>query len=136
MVFARGIVGSFLSEFGATVASAVLLSLVIALTLTPMLAARIPAAKERKHGSIYHRLEQGFGWLEFRYKEVLFWALSHRAATLTIAGLSLVDAVGFGSRLGSEFFPPGDTGRIFVRMETPPGTSVDATLEIMKMNER
>jgi HAE1 family hydrophobic/amphiphilic exporter-1 len=136
VVFARGIVGSFLSEFGATVASAVLLSLVIALTLTPMLAARIPAAKERGHGSIYHRLEQGFGWLEARYKRVLFWALSHRAATLGFAALSLVAAVGFGSRLGSEFFPPADTGRIFVRMETPPGTSAEATLEILKMNER
>ena len=136
VVFARGIVGSFLSEFGATVASAVLLSLVIALTLTPMLAARIPTAKEREHGSIYHRLEQGFGWLESRYKTVLFWALSHRAATLGIAGLSLVAAFGFGSQLGSEFFPPADTGRIFVRMETPPGTSAEATLEIMKMNER
>jgi len=136
VVFARGIVGSFLSEFGATVASAVLLSLVIALTLTPMLAARIPAAKERAHGSIYHRLEQGFEWLESRYKAVLFWALSHRAATLGIALFSLVAAFGFGSRLGSEFFPPADTGRIFVRMETPPGTSADATLEIMKMNER
>jgi HAE1 family hydrophobic/amphiphilic exporter-1 len=101
-----------------------------------MLAARIPTAKEREHGSIYHRLEQGLGWLESRYKAVLFWALSHRAATLGIALLSLVAAVGFGSRLGSEFFPPADTGRIFVRMETPPGTSIDATLEIMKMNER
>jgi HAE1 family hydrophobic/amphiphilic exporter-1 len=136
VVFARGIVGSFLSEFGATVASAVLLSLVIALTLTPMLAARISTAKERKHGSIYHRLEQGFGWLESHYKTVLFWALSHRGATLGIAFLSLVAAAGFGSRLGSEFFPPADTGRIFVRMETPPGTSAEATLEIMKMNER
>jgi hydrophobe/amphiphile efflux-1 (HAE1) family protein len=136
VVFARGIVGSFLSEFGATVASAVLLSLVIALTLTPMLAARIPTAKERGHGSIYHRLEQGFGWLESRYKGVLFWALSHRAATLGFAALSLVAAVGFGSQLGSEFFPPADTGRIFVRMETPPGTSAEATLEILKMNER
>jgi len=136
VVFARGIVGNFLSEFGATVASAVMLSLVIALTLTPMLAARIPTAKERAHGSIYHRLEQGFGWLESHYKAVLFWALSHRGATLVIAFLSLVAAVGFGSQLGSEFFPPADTGRIFVRMETPPGTSAEATLEIMKMNER
>jgi HAE1 family hydrophobic/amphiphilic exporter-1 len=136
VVFARGIVGSFLSEFGATVASAVLLSLVIALTLTPMLAARIPAAKEREHGSIYHRLEQGFGWLESHYKTVLYWALSHRGATLGIAFLSLLAAFGFGFRLGSEFFPPADTGRIFVRMETPPGTSSEATLEIMKMNER
>ncbi len=136
VVFARGIVGNFLSEFGATVASAVMLSLVIALTLTPMLAARIPAAKERAHGSIYQRLEQGFDWLESRYRGVLFWALSHRAATLGIALGSLVAAFGFGSRLGSEFFPPADTGRIFVRMETPPGTSADGTLEIMKMNER
>ena len=69
-------------------------------------------------------------------KRVLFWALSHRAATLGIAFASLLLAVGFGSRLGSEFFPAADTGRIFVRMETPPGTSVESTLEIMKMNER
>jgi len=135
VVFTRGIVGSFLSEFGATVASAVMLSLVIALTLTPMLAARIPTAKERAYGSIYHRLKQGFDWLERRYRGILFWALAHRGATLGIAFLSLLAAVGFGSQLGSEFFPPADTGRIFVRMETPPGTSAEATLEIMKMNE-
>src|SRR5262245_17795747 len=48
VVFVEGMLGNFLGEFGATVATAVLLSLVVALTLTPMLAARIPTAKERE----------------------------------------------------------------------------------------
>ena len=59
VIFVKGIVGSFLSEFGVTVAASVMISLVVALTLTPMLAARMPPPKERAHGSIYHRLERG-----------------------------------------------------------------------------
>ena len=41
-----------------------MISLFVALTLTPMLAARMPPPKERAHGSIYHRLERGFGHLD------------------------------------------------------------------------
>ena len=95
VAFVTGMVGNFLSEFGATVATAVLLSLVVALTLTPMLAARIPAAQEREHGSIYHRLEQGFEALERSYRRSLDWALQNRAATLGIAILSLLIALLF-----------------------------------------
>jgi HAE1 family hydrophobic/amphiphilic exporter-1 len=51
VVFIEGIVGNFLGEFGVTVASAVMISLFVALTLTPMLAARVPPAGEVKHGS-------------------------------------------------------------------------------------
>jgi HAE1 family hydrophobic/amphiphilic exporter-1 len=82
VVFVEGIVGSFLREFGVTVASAVLVSLVVALTLTPMLAARMAPPKERAHGSLYHRLEQGFAWLERSYRRALALALSHRWQTL------------------------------------------------------
>jgi len=72
-VFVKGIVGSFLGEFGVAVASAVLISLVVALTLTPMLAARMPPPAERAHGSIYHRLERGFEWLDRAYRRTLDW---------------------------------------------------------------
>ena len=64
VIFVKGLVGSFLSEFGVTVAGSVMISLFVALTLTPMLAARMPPPKERAHGSIYHRLERGFAWLD------------------------------------------------------------------------
>jgi len=135
VVFVTGMVGNFLSEFGATVATAVLLSLVVALTLTPMLAARIPAAKEREHGSIYHRLEVWLNNLEASYRRVLEWTLGHRAITLGVALVSLLGACGLSRQLGSEFFPPADVGRFFVAVETPPGTSPEGTLEVMKRNE-
>src|SRR5262245_29274589 len=135
VVFVTGMVGNFLSEFGATVATAVLLSLVVALTLTPMLAARIPAAQEREHGSIYHRLEQALVALETGYRRVLDWTLAHRGVTIGVVLVSLFAACGFVPQLGSEFFPPADVGRFFVAVETPPGTSPEGTLEVMKKNE-
>ncbi len=135
VVFVTGMVGNFLSEFGATVATAVLLSLVVALTLTPMLAARIPAAKEREHGSIYHRLEVWLNGLETSYRRVLDWTLAHRLVTLAVALVSMFGACGLSGQLGSEFFPPADVGRFFVAVETPPGTSPEGTLEVMKRNE-
>ena len=136
VIFVEGLVGNFLGEFGITVAAAVLISLVVALTLTPMLAARIPAAKERAHGGVYHRLEQGFQWLEARYRVLLNLALARRKATLGLAGLAFAVALFFGSQLGAEFFPAADEGKFFVSVETPPGTSLEATLDIMKRNER
>jgi HAE1 family hydrophobic/amphiphilic exporter-1 len=128
-VFVKGLVGSFLGEFGITVAAAVLFSLFVALTLTPMLAARMPAPVERRHGSFYQRLERGQEWLEQRYRKLLDWSLGHRGAVLGIAAASFLVAVAFAARLGAEFFPPSDEGRLFVIMETPPGTSLAGTLD-------
>jgi HAE1 family hydrophobic/amphiphilic exporter-1 len=136
VIFVEGIVGSFLSEFGVTVAASVMISLIVALTLTPMLAARMPAPKERAHGSIYHRLERGFRWLESHYQRVIDWALLHRMTTLGIALGSFVMALFFGRSLGTEFFPPSDNGMFFVRFTTPPGTNLDTTYEYLQRNER
>jgi HAE1 family hydrophobic/amphiphilic exporter-1 len=135
VVFVEGMVGNFLSEFGATVATAVLLSLVVALTLTPMLAARIPAAKERAHGSIYHVFERWLHALESGYRRVLDWTLSHRAVTLGVAFVSLAGACGLQTQLGAEFFPPADVGRFFVSLETPPGSTPENSLAALKRVE-
>jgi hydrophobe/amphiphile efflux-1 (HAE1) family protein len=135
VVFVEGMVGNFLSEFGATVAAAVLLSLVVALTLTPMLAARIPSAKEREHGSIYQVFERWLHALESGYRRLLDWTLSHRALTLGVAFASLVGACGMQRQLGAEFFPPADVGRFFVSIETPPGSTPENTLAAVKRCE-
>jgi HAE1 family hydrophobic/amphiphilic exporter-1 len=135
VIFVTGIVGNFLREFGGTVAAAVMVSLFVALTLTPMLAARMPPPAERAHGSIYHRLERGFEALESGYRRLLGWALEHRAATLGIALLSLLASCGFGSQLGVEFMPPADEGRMMVRFELPPGSSLDASTKYMAVLE-
>jgi len=136
VVFVEGIVGSFLGSFGLTVAGSVLISLFVALTLTPMLAARMPAPKERSHGSIYHRLELGFTAMERGYAKLLDVTLANRGKTVALALASVGLAFGFGSLLDLEFFPPSDGGIFFAQLEAPAGSNLDATLEYLAMDEQ
>ena len=65
----------------------------------------------------------------------LWDTLTHRAVTITIALLSLGASAGFASRLGTEFFPPADEGRVLVRLELPPGSTLEATRKYQKQVE-
>jgi HAE1 family hydrophobic/amphiphilic exporter-1 len=135
VAFAEGQMGSFLMEFGVTVATAVIVSLFVALTLTPMLAARMPAPKERSEDSVYHRLERGFQGLEAFYRRVLDWSLDHRLKTFGIALLAILLAVVAGKQLPGEFVPEEDRGMAVLEFRTPPGTSLEKTIEMLKKNE-
>jgi HAE1 family hydrophobic/amphiphilic exporter-1 len=136
VAFVEGLVGSFLGEFGLTVAGSVLLSLFVALTLTPMLAARMPPPKERKHGSVYHRLEQSFTWLESHYKSALDFTLRHRMLTVSVAVGSFVLSIFMARSIDTEFFPQSDIGMLYAVLESPPGTSVEGTMEYVKHDEQ
>jgi len=135
VVFADGFVGAFLSEFGFTVAGSVILSLLVALTLTPMLAARMPPPKPRRPGGLYDRLETVFSNLEIGYRRVLDLSLTHRFATFAIAIASLGLTVVFGRMLGAEFFPPSDGGLVFAQFEAPVGSSLEHTVALLEKNE-
>ena len=131
VVFATGQMGKMLAEFGVTVSVAVLVSLFVALSLTPMLAARMPPPKERGPDSIYQRLEVWFRGLERRYEQILDWSLAHRAKTAGIAFASIGLAVLAGTQLDSEFMPSQDTGFMLMDFRTPPGTSLEATEAVL-----
>jgi HAE1 family hydrophobic/amphiphilic exporter-1 len=135
VVFVDGLVGSFLGEFGLVVAGSVMISLFVALTLTPMLAARMPPPEPRKPGSIYDKLESGFETLESSYKRVLHLSIDHRWVTVGLTAVSLVLAYLFATNLKTEFFPPSDEGIFFAQLESAPGTSVWATLEYLEQDE-
>ena len=135
VAFATGMMGSFLMEFGVTVAVAVIISLFVALSLTPMLASRMPPPKPRREGGVYDRLETGFRSLEGSYRTVLDWSLRNRMKTFGIAIASIVLAFLAGSRLPGEFFPAADSGNLMVQFRTPAGTSLEATDEVMRRNE-
>ena len=136
VAFATGRMGAFLREFGITVSVAVMISLFVALSLTPMLAARMPPPKERAHGSIYHRLERWFHGLETGYRNVLVWTLAHRGKTALIAVGSIALAIAAGKQLPGEFFPVSDSGFILIKFRTPPGTSLEATEQILAQNQQ
>ncbi len=134
--FVEGLVGSFLGEFGLVVAGSVMISLFVALTLTPMLAARMPPPKPRDENSFFHRLERGFDRLESGYRRTLARSLDHRWTTVAFTLASLVLAYLFGSNLDTEFFPPADEGIFFAVLEAAPGTSIEATRDYLAHDER
>ncbi len=136
VAFGSGRMGAFLSEFGITVSVAVIVSLFIALSLTPMLAARMPPPKPRGANSVYHRFERGFNGLETSYRNVLDWSLANRRKTAGIAIASIVLAVLAGKQLPGEFFPASDSGFVLLQFRTPPGTSLEATEAVLVQNEQ
>jgi hydrophobe/amphiphile efflux-1 (HAE1) family protein len=135
VAFATGQMGSFLTEFGVTVSVAVIVSLLVALTITPMLAARMPPPKARGEGGVYGWLENAFQGLEDTYRRVLDWSIASPWKTTGIAIASVLLAVLAGSRLQAEFFPAADTGFVAVRFKTPPGSSLENTVDILTRNE-
>jgi HAE1 family hydrophobic/amphiphilic exporter-1 len=118
VAFMKGIVGKFFYEFGITVTVAVLVSLFVSLTLTPMLTSRF-LRYQPKHGKLYMLLEKGFDKLYDVYRPLLAAALRHRWTVIMIATASVVVGLAFFVVLGKEFLPAADQGRYMVRFETP-----------------
>jgi HAE1 family hydrophobic/amphiphilic exporter-1 len=118
VAFMKGIVGKFFFEFGITVTIAVLISLFVSLTLTPMLTSRFLSYR-KKHGKLYMVLEKGFDRVFGIYRPLLAWALKHRWTVILLATASVAGGVALFAALGKEFLPAEDQGRYLVRLETP-----------------
>lgn len=126
VAYMEGMIGQFLFEFGVSVAVAILVSLFVALTLTPMLCSRILRVR-KKHGRLYEFLEGGFRWLERVYSDALDLVLRHKIATLVVTTVVLVAAVVLlVPAIGAEFAPPEDMSAFMITIETPVGTSLPA----------
>jgi multidrug efflux pump len=124
--FLRGSTGRLLSEFGIAVAGAVVISGFVALTLTPMLCAKVLRVP-REHGAIYKILEQGFNAIADRYAKLLRTALRHRG--IVVAGTVVTVAMAFVlyKNLKQELIPDDDRGFFLVVAFAPEGSSLDYT---------
>ncbi|MBN2359159.1 MAG: efflux RND transporter permease subunit [Deltaproteobacteria bacterium] len=127
VAFMGGIVGQFFEQFGITIAVAVLLSLFIALTLDPMLSARLSLARTggERRWVAFRWLERGFAALDRSYLRSLEWSLRHKLVTIGIAAVALILAGWLALGLGTELLPAYDEGQFFVNIDFPPGTSLD-----------
>jgi HAE1 family hydrophobic/amphiphilic exporter-1 len=135
VAFMGGIVGQFFYEFGITVAWAVLISLLVSFTLTPMLSAwwgvDPHGAHEAAEGNLLQRgiarFDAWFDRLADGYRGVIGWALDHRGTTLGITTAAFVLAILLFPFVGAGFMPESDEGEFTVTYETPEGASVDYT---------
>ncbi len=126
LAFLKGSTGRLFNEFGIAVAGAVVVSGFVALTLTPMLCAKILRVPPR-HGALYKTLESGFNALSAGYARMLGAALHHRWLVVGgVVGLTIAAAVVFRT-LKREFVPPEDKGWFMSIIIAPEGSSLGYT---------
>jgi HAE1 family hydrophobic/amphiphilic exporter-1 len=149
--FASGIVGRMMREFAFTVAGAVLVSMFVAFTLTPMMASRflkrptvathheganheaVPVEADAPAGKLTWWDRFNVGWekqyakVENTYSAILNWSLKHRWKTLAAAALMFVVSLGSARFIGTEFSPNNDQGMIQINLKAAADSSLDGT---------
>jgi hydrophobic/amphiphilic exporter-1 (mainly G- bacteria), HAE1 family len=126
-----GIVGNIFREFSVTFVTAVLMSLLVSFTVTPLLASRLNDAShlegEKWMQGFARRFEKWFKSLEDLYRHLLEWALNHRWRVVLVASLLMIGSIaliplGF---IGADFIPQVDAGQFQVSSKMPLGTTLE-----------
>ena len=110
--FLNGLTGALFKEFAFTLASAVVISGVIALTLSPMMCSKI-LKKDPQSGRFAQAIDQFFMRLKDRYHKILHLALDNRAPTLVVAAVVLTILPYLYSQTAKETAPDEDGGFFF-----------------------
>jgi HAE1 family hydrophobic/amphiphilic exporter-1 len=129
------VVGRFFREFGLVAASAVLASLLVSLTLTPMLCARY-LRPQQPGGRVFWALEHGYRALERAYRRVLAWGLRHRPSVIALALLAVAGGVGLAGAVPIDFVIPEDRAEFNVWIKRPLGSSVEQTRAVVARLEQ
>ena len=106
-----GIVGRLMREFAITLAIAILVSMVVSLTATPMMCAHL-LKTEKTHGWLYRTTERGFQWVVDTYGRTLTFVLRHAAVTALVLMGTIALTVYLFITVPKGFFPEQDNGRI------------------------
>ncbi|HXW60151.1 MAG TPA: efflux RND transporter permease subunit, partial [Myxococcota bacterium] len=131
VAFMQGIIGRFFFQFGLTVAFAVLVSLFVAFTLTPMLSSKflIHHHGDRHRNYIFASFDKVFNRIENAYKSLLQWCLLNRGKTL-LAGLGIfILSIVMLKFVPVSFFPTEDRSEFSIEYELPEGTNLNFTKE-------
>ncbi|MCX5680924.1 MAG: efflux RND transporter permease subunit, partial [Candidatus Omnitrophica bacterium] len=134
VAFMSGMVGKFFFQFGMTIAVAVALSLLEALTLTPMRCSQFLQVGPR-HSWIGKAVDSAFKWCSKKYQVLLKGALAHWGKTLILSIVLFVVSLSIAKLLRFEMVPPQDQSMFMCRVRTPEGSSIDFTDNRIKQAE-
>jgi hydrophobic/amphiphilic exporter-1 (mainly G- bacteria), HAE1 family len=138
VAFMSGPVGIFYRQFSITMATAIVLSGVVALTLTPVLCAMLLKnnhGKPRKKTPINRLLDafnRGFEKLTGRYSNLMEKIVNRRILTFVLLGAFCFGIFGIGKTLPTGFIPSEDQGMIYAIIQTPPGSTLERTNDLAK----
>ncbi len=128
IVFVEGITSTMFKELALTVTFSLLSSLVVSLTVVPMLASKllkIDHSKDKKKR--YSWFDKLFGKVENNYRKLLSKAIKHKLLTVLVAVIIFAVSIVTAMDIGAEFLPSMDEGRVRVSVEMPLGTRVENT---------
>ena len=129
IAFMNGYAKRYINPFGWTMAFAIMVSMLVSFTLTPMLSSRFlkladgAADLKTKEGGFFH-------WLDDWYTRQVNWALDHSDVIIAISVVGALAVVPLNYMVGREFVPNEDMGEWTIHLDAPEGTSLEGTTEI------
>jgi multidrug efflux pump subunit AcrB len=124
VAFMDGIPGEFFKPFGFTAAVAVLFSLLVARTLTPMMASRFM--------KVDHEVDQ-VGRVKAWYLQKVQWCLDHRRWTIALSTIAMLATFYVGMNLPRGFQPPEDFSYVQTAVSLPPGARIEDTRDTVEV---
>ncbi|MBA5867711.1 MAG: multidrug efflux RND transporter permease subunit [Nitrospira sp. CR1.3] len=127
ILFMGGMMGRLFREFAVTLCVAILVSLVVSLTTTPMMCARVLKPEPgRSHGTCYRIAERFFEGMRDGYARSLTWVLRHPRSILVLTLATMVLSGYLYTAIPKGFFPQQDTGRMFGNIQAAQDISFQA----------
>jgi multidrug efflux pump len=137
LAFQTSTAGRLFVEFAVAVAGSVVISAFVALSLSPMMAARIlkPIDRTKKHNFVVRGFERLLTGLNHVYRRALEWSLVHRWVVLLVGLGTLGLMVVFYRALDKDFLPEEDKGRLIAFVVAPEGATIEYTDRMMREME-
>ena len=124
LLFMSGVVGRLFREFALTLTIAVVVSMFVSLTLTPMMTGRMLRPRgEHQPGWLSRQFERGFDWMREHYATSLRWVLRHEPLMLLLTVVTIAGTVGLYVAMPKGFLPAQDTGQLVITVEGPQDAS-------------
>jgi len=135
LAYMGGIIGRFIKSYGLTIAYAVAISTLVALTLTPMLCAIFLKVNPKGKTNLQKSTDRINEYLAKYYIKMLEWALARRKRMVAFAAAIMISMVPLFMFLGKDFLPSDDTGQYQIIIIAPEGTSLSMMKQIFAQVE-
>lgn len=129
IVFTGGLAATIFKDFALSIVIALISSLIVALTLVPMLSSKLVSVKNLESEEAQ---EKKHGFLVVFYKKILSWSLRHRFVTIATSILMFALSIVMVVSVGAEFFPATDEGMINVNISLPAGSETSDVDTLLK----
>lgn len=135
VIFMPGVIGRYFFQFGVTISAAVMISLLAALTLTPMYAAQFLKPNKGTNRRVPF-MEVGMNKLKAGYAKVLTICLENRWKVIIFSTVLFAFSLYLFTTIKKEMVPSQDQGRISININTPPGSSITLSDEVLTKAEK